>query len=96
MTHASSEVRSYASKPTPTLQPTIPATQAATRSAYIDSILDSWPAPTLDQQRTVGSLLASAAPLITVAEYQSLEIQRWILENETPGKFGYFTAEDAA
>jgi hypothetical protein len=23
------------------------------------------------------------------------EIRRWELENETPGKFGYFTTEDA-
>lgn len=33
--------------------------------------------------------------MITLAQWQRWEIARYLLETETPGKFGYFTAEDA-
>jgi hypothetical protein len=37
----------------------------------------------------------NVSPLISTDLYISLEIKRWILHNETPGKFGYFTADKA-
>jgi hypothetical protein len=39
---------------------------------------------------------ANASPLITIAQYQSLEIKRYIENTETPGKFGTYGAEVAA
>lgn len=33
--------------------------------------------------------------MITTAEWIKWEIARYLLHTETPGKFGYFTAEDA-
>lgn len=34
----------------------------------------------------------NTSPLISTDLYISLEMRRWILENETPGRFGYFKA----
>jgi hypothetical protein len=33
---------------------------------------------------------ANASQLISTDRYISLEMERWILHNETPGAFGYF------
>lgn len=35
-------------------------------------------------------------PFISTDLYISLEMKRWILHNETPGLYGYFTADEAA
>lgn len=69
--------------------------QAEARAAYIESILADWPAPTPRQERTIGSLLGNGTPWISEREYQSLEYRRY-LDNETPGKFGFFTAKGEA
>jgi len=42
-----------------------------------------------------GKPIANASPLISTDRYISLEMKRYILETETPGKFGYFTADEA-
>lgn len=36
------------------------------------------------------------APFITTAAWIRWEIANYLLEHETPGKFGYFTAAEAA
>ena len=35
-------------------------------------------------------------PIMSIAAYQWWEIRRYLLETETPGLFGYFTAADGA
>lgn len=35
-------------------------------------------------------------PIISTDLYISLEIQRWILHNETPGRFGVFGTNEVA
>lgn len=37
-----------------------------------------------------------AIPILTTANWQTWEMRRYILEHETPGRFGYFTAADEA
>lgn len=34
-------------------------------------------------------------PIVSTDLYISLEVKRWILHNETPGRFGYFSAGKA-
>lgn len=69
--------------------------QAEARAAYIESILSDWPAPTPKQERTIGSLLGNGTAWLTEKRYQSLEIKRYV-DNETPGRFGFFTADGEA
>lgn len=42
-----------------------------------------------------GKPFANASPLISTDLYISLEMRRYILESETPGRFGYFGANEA-
>jgi len=95
LAHASPVSRSYETDDVTTLPCTTPTNQAATRAAYIESVLADWPAPSLRQQRTIGALLGNGTPAISVAEFQNWEFRRH-LDAETPGRHGQFTAEDAA
>lgn len=95
MVHATPDPRSYGPDDTQTVSRPPQASQAAARAAYIESILTDWPAPTPKQERTIGSLLGNGTPVISVAQYSHWEIVRF-LDAETPGRNGYFTAEDAA
>ena len=95
MAHASPVPRSYETDDGTTLPCTTPTNQAATRSAYIASILADWPPLTPQQQNTVGSLLGNGTPTISVAEYQNWEIRRQ-LDAEAPAKFGTYGDEVAA
>ena len=38
----------------------------------------------------------NAAQLISTGDYISLEMKRYIETTQTPGKYGYFTAEDGS
>jgi hypothetical protein len=99
--HASKDPRSCRSKDTSNLSPTTPAGQAATRAAYIARVVSEAPPLTDAQLDHLAVLLrpraaaANAAPLISVDQYRHWEIVRY-LDEETPGRNGYFTAEDAA
>lgn len=96
MVHATSDPRLYGPDDTQTVSRPTPASQAAARAAYIESILANWPAPTPKQERTIGALLGNATPVITEAEYQSWEIKRYIEATETPGIHGTYGDEVAA
>lgn len=94
LVHASPDPRSYGSEDTHTVSRPSQASQAASRAAYIESILADWPAPTPKQERTIGSLLGNGGGL-SVDVYRHWEIRRQI-DSENPGRHGFFTAEDAA
>lgn len=96
MVHATPDPRSYGPDDTQTVSRPTPASQAAARAAYIESILADWPAPTPKQERTIGSLLGTPSiPAMPLDVYRHWEVVRY-LDEETPGRNGFFTAEDAA
>lgn len=96
LVHASPDPRSYRSDDTQTVSRPPQASQAANRAAYIESILADWPAPTPRQERTIGSLLGNATPVISVADWQKWEIKRHIEATEAPGIHGTYGDEVAA
>lgn len=93
MVHAHPDPRSFGLD-TGTLPSPAKPSQAEARAAYIESILADWPAPTPQQERTIGSMLGNGTPSISVDQYRHWEIVRH-LDAET-GRNGYFTAENAA
>lgn len=101
MAHANPGPRSFGPESTSNISATTTAGQAATRAAYIARVVSEAPPLTNEQIDHLAVLLrprvaaANAAPAISVAQYQSLEVRRY-LDSQTPGKFGFFTAEDAA
>lgn len=92
MAHAHPDPRSFGLD-TGTLPSPAKPSQAAARAAYIESILAEWPAPTSQQERTIGALLGNGG--LTVDEYRHWEMVRY-LDSENPGRHGYFDAEKAA
>lgn len=94
MAYASPDPRSYGTDDVPTISANNPTNQAATRAAYIESLLADWPAPSQQQQRTIGSLLGGGG--ISEATYRHWEVERYLLHTETPGKFGYFGTDEVA
>ena len=95
MAHATPDFCSIKSEATKTIPRTTQSDQAETRAAYIASVLADWPPLTPQQQNTIGALLGNATPIVSVAEYQTLEIRRH-LDAETPGKYGYFGNDEVS
>lgn len=97
MTHAAPAPRSCGPDNVPTISANTPTDQAATRAAYIESLLADWPAPSQQQQRTIGSLLGTPSrPGMPIDVYRHWEVERHLLHTETPGKFGYFGTDEVA
>lgn len=101
MAHANPTPCSYGIEPNVNLYSSPTERQAATRADYIARVVSEAP-PLRDEQIDLLAVMLgpairqNAAPLITVAEYQGLEIQRHILHAETPGKFGIFGTSELA
>lgn len=101
MAHAIPDPRSNSSEDTHTLSASHRASQAAVKRAdYIASIVAAAPPLSAAQADYLSGLLRTgveknATPLINERQYQSLELKRYV-DNETPGKFGFFTADGEA
>lgn len=99
MVHAHPDPRSFGLD-TGTLPSAAQASQAAKRAAYIARVVAEAPPLSAAQTDHLSGLLRAgveknATPFINERQYQSLEYRRH-LDNETPGKFGFFTADGEA
>lgn len=105
MVYAAPDPRSFKSEDTNTLPSKPQSKQAATREAEIDAyiarVVSEAPKRSDEFLDRIAVLLRPPATRnygtawLSERQYQSLEIKRYV-DNETPGKFGYFTANGEA
>lgn len=101
LAHAIPDPRLNSSEDTDTLSASRRASQAAVKRAdYIASVVAAAPPLSAAKADYLSGLLRtgvekSATPFINERQYQSLELKRYV-DNETPGKFGFFTADGEA
>lgn len=105
MAHATRDLRSFGSQDVNTVPAKPLSKQAAAREAEIDAyiarVVSEAPKRSDEFLDRIAVLLrpqakrTNATAAITAKQYQSLEYRRY-LDNETPGKFGYFTADGEA
>lgn len=101
MAYATPERRSFRPEDTQTVPSASQASQAAKRAAHIARLVAEAP-PISDAGIDLLAVLlrprverSNATPIINEKQYQSWEVRRH-LDSETPGKFGFFTADGEA
>jgi hypothetical protein len=100
LAHASPFSCSYKNDDKTTVQADTSTKQAARVAAYIARVVSEAPPLSDAQLDHIAVLLRpvirqNGTPTISVDDYRYWEIRRH-LDSETPGRHGYFTAEDAA
>lgn len=105
MAHATQDPRSFGSQDGNTVPSKAPSKQAATREAEIDAyvarVVSEAPKRSDEFLDRIAVLLrppaerTNAAPGISIDQYRYWENRRY-LDSETPGKFGFFGAGEAA